>query len=67
MWLLTWPPIDRQHLARHPLIALVPGSAVFQEAVADLSNGDFVGVRPECAGLHLPFDLNAEGIRRLLA
>jgi len=60
-------PGDHEHLARHPLIALVSAFAVLYKAFADLFDGNFVRIRPIGARLHLAFDLNAECIGRLLA
>src|SRR5437764_15021319 len=61
------PLVDREHLARHPLVALVSASTVLKETFADLLNGNSVCNSPIGASLHLALNLNAERICGLLA
>jgi hypothetical protein len=58
--------VNREHLARHALIAFVSAPAMLQEALANLFDRHLVRIGPIGARLHLAFDMNAEGISGLL-
>src|ERR671912_592336 len=48
--------------AHHPLAALHPAAAVFDEALGHLADRDFVGLRAERARLELTLHLDPEGV-----
>src|ERR1700738_1842666 len=54
--------IDREHLARHALIALVPPLAIFEETLASNLDRDLVCGGAIGPSLHLAFNADAEGV-----
>jgi hypothetical protein len=60
------PLIDNEHLAGHPLIALITDSAAIQKALANLFDFYLFCTWPVCSGLHLAFDLDAKRVGRFL-
>jgi hypothetical protein len=56
------PSIDRKHLACHALVALVPTFAIFEEAFAGFFDRYLVRSGAIGPGLHLAFDVDAEGV-----
>jgi hypothetical protein len=54
--------IDREHLACHALITLVPPLAIFKETLASIFDGYLIRSGAIGPSLHLAFNADAEGV-----
>ena len=58
--------IHREHFARHPLVALVPPLAIFEEVLAGAFDRYLVRGGAIGSSLHLTFNVDAEGVSGFL-
>ena len=59
-------PVDRQHLSRHALIALISALAIFKKTFTRILNCYFVRCGAVGTGLQLTFEADAETVGSLL-